>query len=136
MNLIVAKSIINHLEELGLGLITTEECLNCIFQILSNQIESFGVVKNTHNYAQIVFECLDEIDLYYQCRALKKSRKTINFTEDNNPEEMEHSIFRACSALLFMLENRKYEPKVTTASTQLKEYIEKMNLYSTEDYIE
>ncbi len=136
MNLIAAKSIINHLEELDLGLITAEECLNYIFQILSNQIESFGVVKNTHNYAQIVFECLDEIDLYYKGQAPKKSIKTINFTEDNNPEEMECSIFRACAALLFMLENRKYEPKVTAASTQLKEYIEKMNLYSTEDYIE
>jgi precorrin-6x reductase len=140
MNDFTIPLFIECLQELNSGSIKPEECLDLVSQILESKLNTFGVVGNIHNYAQIVFEYSREIQAYYDCLSknepFKFEPKKIIFTEDSISEEIDHAVLRASSGLCIMTRNSGYDEKITAAAITLKEYIEKMNLYSTDNYIE
>ena len=132
--------IIEALQELGSASITVQECLELICQILTDRLNTFSAVGNIHNYAQISFEYLDTIRLYYSNLSNNEfcefKYKEIAFTKDSEPSEMDCGVFRACSILCTIIKNKNYEQKVTIAATKLQKYIESLNLYSTDNYTE
>jgi hypothetical protein len=140
MNSLEIPLIIESLQELDSDSITVEECLNLICQTLTDRLNNFNAVGNIHNYAQISFEYLDVIRLYYSNLSnnefCETKYKEIVFTKDSEPEEMDCGVFRACSILCTMIKNRDYDKKVTIAATRLQEHIKLLNLYSTDNYTE
>ena len=132
--------IIEALQELGSASITVQECLELICQILTDRLNTFSAVGNIHNYAQISFEYLDTIRLYYRNLSsnefCKFKYKEIAFIKDSEPSEMDYGVFRSCSILCTIIKNRNYEEKVTIAATKLQKHIKSLNLYSTDNYTE
>lgn len=140
MNNFAIPLIIECLQELSSGSMKVEESLDLVVQILESKLNAFGVIGNIHNYAQIVWECTREIRFYYDCLSkneyTKLEPKKITFTEGSSSEDMDQAVFRACSVLCSRIQNSNYNEKITFAATLLEEYIESMNLYSTDNYTE